>query len=368
MRSPRPNRRPGAAAAAPAGAQPAAARYQRLFIVTYGRSGSTLLQGVLNSVPGYVIRGENHDLLGQMLAFYEEAPRFRDGLGVDRKGPGKTPADPFFGFERYRDDTYARGLARMLDTLLAGDGKRAGVRCLGFKEIRYTPENVAEKVDFLRLMYPGCGIVFNTRNPEAVSASEFQKNKPPAYFQRFNAVLEDMAGVDPHACLVRYEDVVAGTGTLPGLFKFLRETLDRQVLAAVLARKHSYHTDQKGSIYSNVPAAAQVERRLQGLAVFIVDRLAVSERTTQIDGFMLESAGAPARRFASLVDGSGASVAFTAEYGLPSPKIAALVGGEAAAKCRFQLSFARPGGAALTLLLDDQQKAATVQAAPSPMA
>src|SRR5688572_1085508 len=30
-----------------------------LFIVTYGRSGSTLLQGVLNSIPGYLIRGEN---------------------------------------------------------------------------------------------------------------------------------------------------------------------------------------------------------------------------------------------------------------------------------------------------------------------
>ena len=29
-----------------------------LFVVTYGRSGSTLLMGLLNSIPGYLIRGE----------------------------------------------------------------------------------------------------------------------------------------------------------------------------------------------------------------------------------------------------------------------------------------------------------------------
>ena len=27
--------------------------------MTYGRSGSTLVQGLLNSIPGYLIRGEN---------------------------------------------------------------------------------------------------------------------------------------------------------------------------------------------------------------------------------------------------------------------------------------------------------------------
>ena len=30
------------------------------FVVTYGRSGSTLLMGVLNSIPGYCLRGENY--------------------------------------------------------------------------------------------------------------------------------------------------------------------------------------------------------------------------------------------------------------------------------------------------------------------
>ena len=42
-----------------------------VFICTYGRSGSTLLQGVLNSIPGYLIRG--HGL-------YTWGPRMEDAL------------------------------------------------------------------------------------------------------------------------------------------------------------------------------------------------------------------------------------------------------------------------------------------------
>ena len=30
-----------------------------VFVMTYGRSGSTLLMGILNSIPGWLLRGEN---------------------------------------------------------------------------------------------------------------------------------------------------------------------------------------------------------------------------------------------------------------------------------------------------------------------
>jgi hypothetical protein len=32
-----------------------------VFVMTYGRSGSTLLMGLLNTIPGYLVRGENDD-------------------------------------------------------------------------------------------------------------------------------------------------------------------------------------------------------------------------------------------------------------------------------------------------------------------
>src|SRR5687767_11745676 len=38
-------------------------RFRHIFIVTYGRSGSTLLNGVLNAIPGVCVRGENDNTL-----------------------------------------------------------------------------------------------------------------------------------------------------------------------------------------------------------------------------------------------------------------------------------------------------------------
>lgn len=46
--------------------QPRCARFPFLFVITFGRSGSTLLQGILNSIPGYCIRGENNSTLFQL--------------------------------------------------------------------------------------------------------------------------------------------------------------------------------------------------------------------------------------------------------------------------------------------------------------
>ena len=37
--------------------------FRHLFVITYGRSGSTLLQGLLNSIDGMLIRGENNNVV-----------------------------------------------------------------------------------------------------------------------------------------------------------------------------------------------------------------------------------------------------------------------------------------------------------------
>jgi hypothetical protein len=63
---------------------------------------------------------------------------------------------------------------------------RETLRCYGFKEIRYGPSDVQTKVEFLEQMYPGCGVIFNTREPADVVSSEFQVGKDPSYFARLN--------------------------------------------------------------------------------------------------------------------------------------------------------------------------------------
>ena len=42
-----------------------------VFVMTYGRSGSTLVQGLLNAIPGYLIRGENAAALNHLHGFHK---------------------------------------------------------------------------------------------------------------------------------------------------------------------------------------------------------------------------------------------------------------------------------------------------------
>jgi hypothetical protein len=53
------------------------ARFPNIFVVTYGRSGSTLLQGVLNGIPGFLIRGENKDIVGHLLGLVNDVSNER---------------------------------------------------------------------------------------------------------------------------------------------------------------------------------------------------------------------------------------------------------------------------------------------------
>ena len=45
--------------------------YQHVLIITYGRSGSTLLQGLLNSIDGCIVRGENYDACKGLFRTYQ---------------------------------------------------------------------------------------------------------------------------------------------------------------------------------------------------------------------------------------------------------------------------------------------------------
>lgn len=56
-------------------ARPARQPLGYLFVVTYGRSGSTLVQGLLNSIPGYLIRGENRGVLYRLYQYHSRSRR-----------------------------------------------------------------------------------------------------------------------------------------------------------------------------------------------------------------------------------------------------------------------------------------------------
>ena len=53
-----------------------------LFVVTYGRSGSTLVQGLLNAMPGVLVRGENNLFVLPLFRSWDALASFQDAAAT----------------------------------------------------------------------------------------------------------------------------------------------------------------------------------------------------------------------------------------------------------------------------------------------
>src|SRR4029077_10406017 len=65
-----------------------------VFIITYGRSGSTLLQKIISTIPGSHFNGENCDTLGGLYTSFRNAQFAKDDQGRE---PRKSSGDPWRG-------------------------------------------------------------------------------------------------------------------------------------------------------------------------------------------------------------------------------------------------------------------------------
>src|SRR5262245_596888 len=108
-------------------------KYPRLkacvFIVSYGRTGSTVLQRILNTLPNACIRGENGNVLMSLRAAHEAA------VYATTMSSLATEKGPWYGAEVIRPDAFANALVTsFVDNILCPP---SDVFYLGFKEIRW---------------------------------------------------------------------------------------------------------------------------------------------------------------------------------------------------------------------------------------
>src|SRR5699024_10809393 len=209
------------------------------FIVTYGRSGSTLLQGILSSTPGWLIRGENDDALRPLYEFHRNAVEGR----AKRTGTeARNVTDAWFGMEDFPTAGSLRHIrALALATVLRPEDD---TRVVGFKEIRWRlHDGLVEYADFLRQVFPGARCVVNTRRLEDVAESKWWAELVDPIgtlteYEKRIMTLHKHLGDD--AFLVRYDDYVADPRTLAPLFEWLGESYADDRVRGVLARPHSY--------------------------------------------------------------------------------------------------------------------------------
>jgi hypothetical protein len=208
-----------------------------LFIVTYGRSGSTLLQGIISSIPGYLVRGENGGVAYHLYKFHTTATK----RGAAKRARWNSPQSAWFGIGDYPQELALREMRRLLLTTLVRPEQDS--RVVGYKEIRWLHEDLQEYVDFLRAVFPGARFVVNTRNLDDVVVSKWWARDPQSRHVLEDAEsrmlqLVDRLGED--AFHVHYDDYVRDPSVLRGFFDWLGEEFDEARVAEVMARRHSY--------------------------------------------------------------------------------------------------------------------------------
>ncbi len=125
-----------------------------VFVVTYGRSGSTLLQNMLNSLPGYLIRGENENLLATFARGWDTVLRSTQARDMRAEGRATLPQHPWFGYEDVSAQALGEALAQSFtQTVLRPTDT---TRVVGFKEIRWhaDPALFPVMLDFLQRFFP----------------------------------------------------------------------------------------------------------------------------------------------------------------------------------------------------------------------
>jgi hypothetical protein len=209
-----------------------------LIVVGYGRSGSTLLQGILNSIPGYLIRGENGAALYHL-------HRYQSGLETEQVRNSRLKAldarNSWYGIDGFTPDRSVIDLRRtVLQSLLRPE---PGARVVGFKEIRWWQDDWESYLDFLQRLLPGVRFVLNTRDLRQVAQSRWWAEHDDAlatltdHADRLTRIGSRLGDAAYH---VHYDDYVDDPDSLRGLYDWLGEPFERARVDAVMSRRHSY--------------------------------------------------------------------------------------------------------------------------------
>lgn len=162
-----------------------------VFVVTYGRSGSTLVQGMLNQMPRTLVRGENGLYVQHLFRAWHAA----DVIRQKRKGPpARKATNAFFGINALTRARFVRNAQRLVVGGLLGNEDEKDFDRLGFKEVDWhqvAPEETELFFAWLDDVCPGAKYVLNTRDVDQVLGSGFwQRQDAAEAMAAINRVIE----------------------------------------------------------------------------------------------------------------------------------------------------------------------------------
>jgi hypothetical protein len=212
-----------------------------VFVVTYGRSGSTLVQGLLNVLPRTLVRGENNFYIFSLYEAMVHARGFRRQFGKQRN---ERPTSAFYGLWSLQPGHFDDLTRDLVVKQLLGATERRDVDVIGFKEIRWNQIDSDAQVDFFDFMdraFPGAQYVLNRRNHGDVKASDFWRGRRPEEFVEIVSRIEEIQNFlrttrpdrvyDTQYELLTGADDSAVEKQLRGLAEFVTGSCDDALLA-----------------------------------------------------------------------------------------------------------------------------------------
>lgn len=193
----------------PAGPRPQPEQ-RYVVVVTYGRSGSTLVQGLLNTLPRTLVRGEGNLYVLSFFRAWQHIRVFRD---LHMAHAPRQPHSAFYGLQNLKPRSVVLSTRALVREHLLGDVDPDEVDVLGFKEVawhRARPGEVAALFEFLDKVLPGCLYVLNGRDHEQLFGSGFWKGHDPqgvaAKVARVEAMQQHLRETRPDRVVdLRYE-------------------------------------------------------------------------------------------------------------------------------------------------------------------
>lgn len=210
-----------------------------IFIITYGRSGSTLLQSVLQSIPGAHITGENDNLIMVLWNAYKKVNGAKNSWGA--RGSEKL-AHPWHGAHNFRPNYFAN---RLIDAFV-DEVIRPNTDCtwLGFKEIRYIQfgDDLPLVLNFMARTFKNSYFIFNTRNAESVAKSSWWKNKNSDEVKEMvhaqDSRFEKYAKNHPeNSFKISYDSFISNPLAIKPFFEMLNEDFDLINIEKILSKK-----------------------------------------------------------------------------------------------------------------------------------
>lgn len=216
-------------------------KFSSILIITYGRSGSTLLQDILNSVDGCLIRGENENAIFHLFQMYKKLVHNKN----KRITYSHRSSSPWYGISAIDEEHLLTHMQHLVkDMLLADKISDSTIQCYGFKEIRYIgidKAELTEYLDFLNKIFPNPAFIFNTCNIDDALKNSWWKKPQQARKKivKLEQFFDQYTHHHPNCFQICYEDVVANGDKLKALFNFIGANYSAEQIKHILSIPYS---------------------------------------------------------------------------------------------------------------------------------